>query len=202
MRDNKCSPVSQQFLATCIGTTEEENDQLTDAQHGDEPQTELDDNSSDDAEVNASSATDTEVSEHTETEENDVPSAPEEIHPEKDAPLIAADAGDQTHPDSDPVPIDENTGANEDNVPTESSVGDLPADEVIDFAPVDGNDTIQFDVVPEDETKTSSGDCIVYRGKRGKLTGYRDRNARTRKEPRYRNTIRSTRTYTHRPRHY
>ena len=143
----------QQFLATCIGTTEEENDQLTDAQHGDEPQTELDDNSSDDAEVNASSTTDTEVSEHTETEENDVPSAPEEIHPEKDAPLIAADAGDQTHPDSDPVPIDENTGANEDNVPTESSVDDLPADEVIDFAPVDGNDTIQFDAVPEDETK-------------------------------------------------
>ena len=151
----------QQFLAPCIGKTEEENDQPTDAQHGDESQTELefttDDNSLDDPETTASSTIDTEVSEHTETEENDASSDPEETHPEGDASPAAADENAQIHPDSDPVPTDENTGANEDNIPTEADVDDTPADEVTDLAPTDGNDTHQSlesdDPVPEDETE-------------------------------------------------
>ncbi len=55
----------QQFLATCIGKTEEEAHQPTDAQDSDKPQTELkltvDANSSDDTETIASSIADTEI---------------------------------------------------------------------------------------------------------------------------------------------
>ena len=137
----------QQFLATCIGKTEEETDQPADAQNGDEPQTELkftaDDNSSDDAEATASSTTDTEVSEQTETEENDASPAPEEAHPEGDTPPVTEGESTQTHSDSDSVSIDENTGANEDNTASESNADDAPAEEVIDFAPIDGDDTPQ-----------------------------------------------------------
>ncbi len=151
----------QQFLATCIGKTEEESDQPTDAQDGDESQTELefttDDSSVDDAETTISSTTDTEAPESTETDENDV-SAPEETHPEADASSVAADENPQTHPDSDPTPLDEDTEANEDNVPIELSVDDAPADEIMDAASAEGNDTSQplepTDPVPEDETES------------------------------------------------
>ena len=61
----------QQFLAACIGHTEEETDQPDDVQRDDESQTEseitTDDNSVEDTE-----STDTPVSEHQETQENDV----------------------------------------------------------------------------------------------------------------------------------
>ena len=135
----------QQFLATCIGKTEDENDQPTDAQHGDEPQTEseltTDDNS-----------LDTEVSEHAETEENDTSSASEE-----DALPVTADESIQIHLEIDPVSTDENTGAHEDDVPTESSAEDVSADKVPDLASADGNDTEQSseseDSVPEVETE-------------------------------------------------
>ena len=76
----------QQFLAACIGHTEEETDQPDDAQRDDKPQTEseitTDDNSVEDAE-----STDTPVSEHEETQENDAPSPlAEATPPEDDAP--------------------------------------------------------------------------------------------------------------------
>ena len=151
----------QQFLATCIGKTEEETDQPTDAQHGDEPQTEsevtTDDNSLDDTEATASSTTDTEVSEQTETEESDTSPAPEEAHPEGDAPPVTEDESVQIHLDIDAASTDEKTGANEDNTPSESSADDVPAEEVTDLAPVDGNDPDQSlgsdDSVPENETE-------------------------------------------------
>ncbi len=151
----------QQFLATCIGKTEEETDQPTDAQDGDESQTELefttDDSPVDDAETTISSTTDTEAPESTETDENDV-SVPEETHPEADAASVAADENLQTHPDSDPTPLDEDTEANEDNAPIELSVDDAPADEIMDAASAEGNDTSQplepTDPVPEDETES------------------------------------------------
>ena len=146
----------QQFLAICIGKTDDENDQPTDAQHGDEPQTEseltTDDNSLDDTKVAVPSTTDTEVSEHTEIEENDASSAPEE-----DTPPVTADESVQIHLEIDPVHTDENTGANKDDVPTESSADDVPVDAVTDLAPAAGNDTEQSleseDSVPEVETE-------------------------------------------------
>ena len=135
----------QQFLVTCIGKTEEENNQPTDAQDGDEPQTELelttDDNSLDDAEATASSTADTEVSKQTETEENNASPTPEETHLEADAPPVTEEQSVQIQPDSDPARTDENTGAHEDNTPSESSAGDAPTDEVPDFAPADNSDT-------------------------------------------------------------
>ena len=131
----------QQFLATCIGKTEEETDQPADAQDGDEPQTELefttDDGSLDDAEATASST----------TEENDASSVPEEAHPEADAPPVTEDESAQIQPDSDPARTDENTGAEENNTPSESSTENAPDDEVIDFAPADNSD-------PENDTES------------------------------------------------
>ena len=152
----------QQFLATCIGKTEDENDQPTDAQHGNEPQTEseltTDDNSLDAPEVAAASATDTEVSEHAETEENDASSASEEAHSEEDAPPVTTDESLQIHLEIDPVDPEENTDTNED-APTEVSAEDLPTDEVTDPALTDNNDTSQSlesqDSVAEDETEPS-----------------------------------------------
>ena len=152
----------QQFLAACIGKTEEETDQPTDAQHGDESQTELefitDDSSVDDAEATAPSTTHTEVSEPTETEENDEVSASEDKHPEADAPPVAADENPETHPDNDSIPLDEDTEANENNVPVESIADDVSADEITDPAPADGNDTPQplepTDSVPEDDPES------------------------------------------------
>ena len=70
-------------------------------------------------ETTAPPTTDTEVSEPTETEE-------------ADAPPVAVDVNSKTHPDNDPIPLDEDTEANEDNVSVESSVDDGPADEIID----------------------------------------------------------------------
>ncbi len=126
----------QQLLATCIGKTEEEIDEPTDAQDGDEPQTELehitDDNSLDDAEV----------SEQTETEENQHSSTPEEARPEEDAPPVTEDESIQIHLDIEPVGIDdENTGATENDTATAADADNAPADEVSDPVPADGDDT-------------------------------------------------------------
>ena len=135
----------QQFLATCIGQTEEETDQPDDAQHGDEPeQTELelatDDNSVSDADPIA-----TPVSEHAESEENDAPSPSEEALPSDDASPVTTDESAETHTDSDPPPISDSPEAGEDNVP----------EEVSSFDPADGEGAPQSlegtDSVPEDE---------------------------------------------------
>ena len=152
----------QQFLATCIGKTEDENDQPTDAQHGDESQSEseltTDDNSLDATEVTAASDTDIEVSEHAETEENDASSAEEEAQTGEDALPVTADEGVQIHLDVDPTPTDENTGANEDDAPTESSVEDVSVDEVTELASTEGNDIPQSlesqDSTPESEEES------------------------------------------------
>ena len=179
----------QQLLATCIGKTEEaETNQPTDAQDGDESQTELelttDDGSVDAAEVAAAATTDIEVSGSPEPEEIDaaevmaasttdteVPAAiepeegeavsapaPKETHPEADAASVAADEDPETHPDSDPIPLDEGTGADEDNVPVESGIDEVPAEEIVDIAPADGEETPQplesTDPVPEDESES------------------------------------------------
>ena len=156
----------QQLLAACIGKTEEENDQSTDAHNGDKqqsggsclgvspetpptPEATTDDSPVDDAERTASSTTDTEVSGSTEPEENDV-SAPEETHPEADASPGAADETPQADPDDEPLPLGEDTGADDDNVPVEPSVEEGPAE---------GDDTPQSleptDSVPEDEAESS-----------------------------------------------
>ena len=144
----------QQFLAICIGKTENENDQPTDAQYGDELQTEseltTDDNSLDAPEASAAFATDTEVSEHAETEENDASSTSAESHPEEDAPPVTADENTQIHLESDPVETKENT---------EASVADVPADEVADSAPTGDRDALKSleseDASSEDETEPS-----------------------------------------------
>ena len=135
----------QQFLAACIGQTEEETDQPDDAQQGDEPeQTELelatDDNSVSDADPIA-----TPVSEHAESEENDAPSPSEEALPSDDASPVTTDESAETHTDSDPPPISDSPEAGEDNVPEEAS----------SFDPADGEGAPQSlegaDAVPEDE---------------------------------------------------
>ena len=109
----------QQFLAACIGQTEEETDQPDDAQHDDEPQTELeiavDDNSVDDVDTTV-----TEVSENAETEENDAPSPSEEARPADDAPSVTIDDNVETdEPDADTV-SDESSGETSDTAPTDT----------------------------------------------------------------------------------
>ena len=137
----------QQFLATCIGKTEEEIDEPTDAQDGNELQTESeytpDDNSLDDAEV----------SEETETEEDDTSSTPEEIHSEEEA----EDESIQIHLDIEPISTDADAGTTEDEPPTEADADDAPADEVSNHAPADGDNTDlsleSDDSAPEGETE-------------------------------------------------
>ena len=72
----------QQFLAACIGNTEEETDPSTDTQQSNEHQTELefstDDNSTSDAESPVSDTPETSISDPTEIENNDKPSELEE----------------------------------------------------------------------------------------------------------------------------
>ena len=110
----------QQFLIACIGQTEEETDQPDDAQHGDEPQAELevatDDNSVSDAEPIVPL-----VSEHVETEESDVPSPPEEAPPADDASSVTIDESAETRTDDDSALIVEDAQPDADNVSDESS---------------------------------------------------------------------------------
>ena len=113
----------QQFLAACIGQTEEETDQPDDAQRDDEPQTELeiatDDNSVDDTDPTVGP-----VPENAETEEDDAPSLPEEVPPADDASFC--------HYRRETTPMMTNE-PNADNVSDESS------DETSDAAPTDSD---------------------------------------------------------------
>ena len=137
----------QQFLAACIGQTEDETDQPDDAQRDDEPQTELeitvDDNSVDDTDPTVSA-----VSENSETEENDAPSPPEEAPPADDVPSVTIDENTETLMDSD-VETDE---PDADNVSGESS------GEISDTAPADSDEIPQSleaaDSVSEDDTES------------------------------------------------
>ena len=109
----------QQFLAACIGQTEEETDQPDDAQRDDEPQTELeiavDDNSVDDTDPTVDT-----VSENAETEENDAPSPPEEVPPADDVSSVTiAENAETNEPDADTV-ADESSGETSDAAPAES----------------------------------------------------------------------------------
>ena len=129
----------QQFLAACIGQTEEETDQPDDAQRDDEPQTELesavDDNSVDDTDPTVGT-----VSENAETEEDDAPSPPEEVPP-------ADDASSAT--------IDDNAETNE---PNADNVSDESSDETSDAAPADSDESSQSseaaDSVSEGDTES------------------------------------------------
>ena len=129
----------QQFLAACIGQTEEETDQPDDAQRDDESQTELeiatDDNSVDDTDPTVGT-----VSENAETEEDDAPSLPEEVPP-------ADDASSAT--------IDDNAETNE---PNADNVSDESSDETSDAAPADSDKSSQSseaaDSVSEDDTES------------------------------------------------
>ena len=137
----------QQFLAACIGQTEDETDQPDDAQRDDEPQTELeitvDDNSVDDTDPTVDT-----VSENSETEENDAPSPPEEAPPADDVPSVTIDENTETLMDSD-VETDE---------PDTDNVSDESGDEVSDTAPTDSDQPSQSseaaDSVSEDDTES------------------------------------------------
>ena len=109
----------QQFLAACIGQTEEETDQPDDAQRDDEPQTELE-IATDDNSVNDTDPTVGTVSENAETEENDAPSPPEEVPPADDASSVTIDENAETNePDADNI-SDESSGETSDAAPADS----------------------------------------------------------------------------------
>ena len=128
----------QQFLAACIGQTEEETDQPDDAQRDDEPQTELeiagDDNSVDDTDPTVGA-----VSENPVTEENDTPSSLED-----DTPVVT---------------IDDNAETDEPDTDTDT-VSDESGDEISDTAPADSDQPPQSseaaDSVSEDDTEIAS----------------------------------------------
>ena len=112
----------QQFLAACIGQTEEETDQPDDAQRDDEPQTELeiatDDNSVDDTDPTVGT-----VSENAETEENDTPAPLADDTPvgtiDEDAETLVDSNAETNEPDADNL-SDESSGETSDAVPADS----------------------------------------------------------------------------------
>jgi hypothetical protein len=137
----------QQFLAACIGQTEEETDQPDDAQRDDELRTELDiaidDNSVDDTEPMV-----TTVSENAETEKNGTPFPLEEAPLVDDTSTVTTDESTETlmdsnaetdEPDADTV-SDESSGETSDNAPSDS--GDIP------------QSLASADSVSEDDTKS------------------------------------------------
>ena len=136
----------QQFLAACIGQTEEETDQPDDAQRDDESQTELeiavDDNAVEDTDPTVDA-----VSEDSVTEENDAPAPPED-----DTPSATIDEGTETPVDSEAAPDEPDA----DNVSDESS-GE-PNGEISDTAPDDTDQPPQSlapaDSVAEDTTES------------------------------------------------
>lgn len=137
----------QQFLAACIGQTEDETDQPDDAQRDDESQTELeiatDDNSVDDTEL-----TDTPVPENADTEENDAPSPPEEPPLAEDAPSVTIDESTETHPDS----------SAETDEPAADNISDESSGEISDTASADNDEPTESlaaaDSVSEDDTES------------------------------------------------
>ena len=106
----------QQFLAACIGQTEEETDQPDDAQHDDEPQTELE-LATDDNPVSDVDPVDAAASEHVESEEKrctirrSTPRTMLHLSLQRRAPKR------MRH--SNPTPIGDSPEAGEDNVPEE-----------------------------------------------------------------------------------
>ena len=132
----------QQFLAACIGQTEEETDQPDDAQRDDEPETELEDNSVDDTDPTVNAAPEDAV-----TEENDTPFPLEETPPEDDTPPVTTDESIETQTDSNAETDEPDT----DNVSDESS------DEISDTAPADSDappESLEAaDSVSEDDTE-------------------------------------------------
>ena len=155
--------IAQQFLAACIGNTEEETDLPTDAEQSDEHQTEsevaTDDNSTDNAESTASDNSDTSVSEPPKIENIDVPAESEETPSEDDAPLVATDDDrSQIQPDSEVLPfsIDEETHTTGDDIPDTPSAEETPVVESTNLAPSDDETTESSedtDPVPDSETE-------------------------------------------------
>ena len=144
--------IVQQFLATCIGNTEEETDpSVSDAQERDEHQTELevatDDNSTNDAESVASDDSDTPVSEPSDTESANAPSASEETPSEDDAPEVF------------PISIEEEAYASEDDTPDTPSAEETSVVETAHRAPPDDEaveSSEDTDPVSESETESST----------------------------------------------
>ena len=140
----------QQFLAACIGQTEEETDQPDDAQRDDEPQTELE------VTIDDNSVEDTSVSEHEETEENEAPFPLEEAAPSEDeAPPVTTDESDEPHTDNDSDTVDETPEADGDDAPGESNVEESHADEGSDAALSESDEPSESsenaDSIPEDD---------------------------------------------------
>ena len=128
----------QQFLAACIGQTEDKTDQPDDAQQSDDPQqTELE-LATDDNSVNDTDPTATPVSEHMESEENEAPS--ESLN---DTSAVPSDETTETGTDSDPLPTSDSTDADSEEVSSSDSA--------------EGDETPQSlegaDSVPENETE-------------------------------------------------
>lgn len=106
--------IVQQFLAACIGNTEEKTDpSVSDAQQNDEHQTEsefaIEDNSTSDAESEASNTADTSVSESQETKDNDALSESEETPIVEVSNLVPSEDDETTESskNTDPMSKDE-----------------------------------------------------------------------------------------------
>lgn len=140
----------QQFLAACIGHTEEKTDQPDDVQRDDEPQTESE-ITTDDNSVDTTEPTDAKVSEPTETEDNDVPSALEASPPADEVPAVTVDENAETLTDSAPDPVDETTEPDRDDVSGEISDA-VPSDADDPPQSSDAADSIsEEDAVPDTE---------------------------------------------------
>ena len=160
----------QQFLATCIGNTEEETDPSTDAQQNDEHQTgsefPTDDNSTNDAESTASDISDTPVSESSEIESTDALSESEETPADDNVPLVATnDESPQTQSDSEAlsISIDEEVHASEDDSPDTSSAEETSVTEIANLAPSDDEATESSedtDSVSEDKIEPTTEPVI------------------------------------------
>ena len=157
----------QQFLATCIGNTEEETDPSADAQQNDEHQT--DDNSTNDAESAASDISDTPVSEPSETENSLFELSESEETPSEDdvSPFVAIDDDNpQIQLDSEvlPISIDEEAHASEDNIPDTPSAEETSVVEIATLAPSDDEATESSedtDPISEDESEQESEGAIA-----------------------------------------
>ncbi|MCE2413416.1 hypothetical protein J4G07_05385 [Candidatus Poribacteria bacterium] len=158
--------IVQQFLAACIGNTEEEtNPSGSDAQQSNEHQTETefatDDNSTGDSESAASDTSDTPVSKSSEIENVDAPPESEETSSEDDgSPLIAIDDDNpQTQPDSEdlPISINEEAHTSEDDTPDTPRATETPIVEIANLASSDDEATeFPEDTHPASEDKTES----------------------------------------------
>ena len=174
--------IVQQFLAACIGNTEDETDpSVSDTEQRDEQQAELefaaDDNSTNDAESEASDASDTPVPEPSEIENADVPSESEEIPSEDDVDPVAIEDDDSSHTESNsevlPISIDEEVHASENHPPDTSSAEETPGVEITNLAPSDDEATEPLedtDPVSEDKTDFATEIVISEQENEGTIT--------------------------------